>query len=216
MAVDRPDDKLHVYPQGFGPGDLVSLAHLRLNEKNPRRIAESAMETLMDSIKRDPQFMELRPIVIDEDRIIIGGNQRYVACTRLGYTAVPGSWVRVAAGLTPEQRARFVIVDNAPEGMSGYWDMETLQIEYDMPALQEMGFLFPEPVDPVAAWKGMPAFDQQDLSPVKTLPVHFATEEDVAAFAQLIGQTITVKTLSIWFPAAVDHRKTDTLYVDES
>ena len=49
-------------------------------------------------------------------------------------------------------------------------------------------------------WKGMPEFDQRDLTPWQTIPVHFACRADRVRFAQLIGQTITDDTRSLWFP----------------
>jgi hypothetical protein len=48
----------------------------------------------------------------------------------------------------------------------------------------------------------MPEFEHQDLKPWKTLAVHFASEEDMLAFSRLVGQTITPKTKSIWYPRA--------------
>ena len=51
-------------------------------------------------------------------------------------------------------------------------------------------------------WRGMPDFTQNDLSAVKRLIVNFASEDDLAAFAELIGQTVTRETCSVWYPAA--------------
>ena len=118
----------------------IKLSTLKINDRNPRTIKVDAFQRLCDSIKRDPQFMELRPIVIDEAGVILGGNQRYRACQQLGMTEVPASWVKTAAGLTPEQRKRFVIVDNAPEGMAGEWDFDILATDWEMPELGELGF----------------------------------------------------------------------------
>jgi len=120
--------------------NTVKLSTLKFNKRNPRKIELDALTKLCESIKRDPQFMELRPIVIDENRMILGGNQRFRACQRLGMKAVPASWVRIATGLTAEQRKRFILVDNAPEGMAGEWDLEILTTEWQMPELGDLGF----------------------------------------------------------------------------
>ena len=118
----------------------IKLSTLTVNERNPRTIDKKAFKRLCDSIERDPQFMELRPIVTDEEGVILGGNQRYRACQFLGKTSVPASWVVKAEGLTEAQRKRFIVVDNAPEGMAGEWDQDILAEDYDMQELEEMGF----------------------------------------------------------------------------
>lgn len=118
----------------------IRLDTLKLNDRNPRTIKGAAFERLCESIKRDPQFMALRPIVVDEANVILGGNQRYRACQHLGMTEVPAAWVKVAADLTPEQRKRFVVVDNAPEGIAGEWDEDILAADWELPELEEMGF----------------------------------------------------------------------------
>ena len=50
-------------------------------------------------------------------------------------------------------------------------------------------------------WKGMPEFEQEDNPTYKTIYVHFRNEEDYKEFAKLIGQNLTEKTKSIWYPA---------------
>jgi ParB-like chromosome segregation protein Spo0J len=117
----------------------IALNTLEPNDRNPRKITDEALQKLCESIERDPQFMELRPIVVDENNVILGGNQRYRACRKLGKETVPASWVKVATGLTEEQRKRFIIVDNGPEGMSGDWDAELLKIDWDVPELADVG-----------------------------------------------------------------------------
>jgi len=54
----------------------------------------------------------------------------------------------------------------------------------------------------LAEWAGMPEYEQQNLTPHKTIFVHFKNDEDVAAFAKAIGQAFTPRTKSIWFPVA--------------
>ena len=51
-------------------------------------------------------------------------------------------------------------------------------------------------------WVGMPEFIQDDLTPWKQIIVSFAGPADMAAFEELVGQTITLNTRSIWFPEA--------------
>jgi hypothetical protein len=63
-------------------------------------------------------------------------------------------------------------------------------------------------------WKGMPEFVQEDLAPVKTIYVHFETKEDYQAFAQLVGQSLTMNTRSIWYPEAEIGRTFNKRYID--
>lgn len=63
-------------------------------------------------------------------------------------------------------------------------------------------------------WKGMPEYVSQDLTPFKTVYVHFDKREDMQAFAALVGQTITLDTKSIWYPRAEIGRIADKRYID--
>ena len=119
------------------------------NPDNPRKISEEALERLKRSIERDPEFMRLRPIVVDADGMILGGNQRYRAICELGMDEIPDDWVVRAADLTEEQRRRFVLVDNAPEGLSGEWDLELLAADWADVELEELGLEVPELENPV-------------------------------------------------------------------
>jgi hypothetical protein len=122
----------------------IDLSTLTPNPRNPRTISVDAFEKLCASIERDPAFLEFRPIVVDSDGVVLGGNMQLAALKHLGRTEIPASWVKVAEGLTDEQRRRFVLVDNAPEGMSGEWDDDILSADWDLPELGELGFEFPE------------------------------------------------------------------------
>ena len=113
---------------------------LKLHERNPRQITQAALNKLAESIRRDPEFMVLRPIVVDKDGTVLGGNMRLRAIRQLGMDEVPDAWVVRAADLTDEQKRRFILVDNAPTGMAGTWDIDLLANEWDVPELEELGF----------------------------------------------------------------------------
>ena len=119
---------------------MIPVASLKPNDRNPRTITPAALKKLSKSIERDPTFMELRPIIVDANGVILGGNQRFAACKVLGMTELPSSWVRTAEGLTDAQRKRFVLVDNAPEGMAGEWDLDALLADWQVPELGDLGF----------------------------------------------------------------------------
>lgn len=118
---------------------MIDLSTLKPNPDNPRLpMTDSQFKALKKSIQRDPEFMRIRPIVIDENRIILGGNRRYDACVALGMTEVEDDWVFDASGLTAAQRKRFIILDNSPKGISGDWDQDKLK-EWDHSDLEEWG-----------------------------------------------------------------------------
>lgn len=65
-------------------------------------------------------------------------------------------------------------------------------------------------------WQGMPEYSHDDLTPIKSIKVHFETFDDMRAFAELVGQKITPDTRSIWWPEAEIGRYANKAYVDES
>jgi hypothetical protein len=64
-------------------------------------------------------------------------------------------------------------------------------------------------------WQGMPEFVQEDLSPHRVIYVRFRNAEDVAKFEELMGQRITEKQKTIWFPYAEPRLRAHLRYVDE-
>ena len=100
--------------------EIVPIATIKENPENPRKIDKDAYEKLVNSIKEFPQMLELRPLVVDKNMVVIGGNMRLKALKELKYTEVP---VIHADKLTDEQVKRFVVVDNLPYGK---WDFDFL------------------------------------------------------------------------------------------
>jgi len=76
--------------------------------------------------------------------------------------------------------------------------------------------LFGEIITAQAEWQDMPEFFQEDLTPYRVLNVRFRNEEDVQKFAELMGQKITPKLKTIWFPYAEPRVVAHLRYVDES
>lgn len=133
---------------------MIKVSTIKLREDNPRMITEAAIDKLGESISRDPEYMVIRPIVIDEDRVVLGGNARLKAIIKLGMKTVPDTWVVQVKDWPEEKRKRFILVDNSPEGMSGTWDRELLMAKWDMMELEEVGidtrgFEIPEENKPI-------------------------------------------------------------------
>lgn len=108
----------------------MRLSDLKLNPDNPRHIKPEKLEKLAQSIKDFPKMMVKRPIVYDENKVIIGGNMRYRAIQSLGMTEIPDEWTSDASDFTPEERHRFIMQDNAEMGEHDY-DMVANQYELE-------------------------------------------------------------------------------------
>ena len=102
---------------------MILIKNLKPNKDNPREITPKALEQLKTSIEKFERMLSIRPMVVDEDNVILGGNMRYHALKELGYTEVPDEWVKQEKGLTEDQKREFVIKDNLSFGM---WDEESL------------------------------------------------------------------------------------------
>jgi DNA modification methylase len=115
---------------------MVKLSTIKSNPNNPRVIKDHRFDNLKKSITEFPKMMELRPMVINEDNIILGGNMRFKALKDLGYKEVPDEWVKQASDLTEEETRRFIIADNVGFGEHD-WDM--LANEWDTEELEDWG-----------------------------------------------------------------------------
>jgi len=113
------------------------------NPSNPRIIKDDKFKKLVNSIKEFPQMLELRPIVVDSNMVVLGGNMRLKACQAAGLQEVD---ILIADQLTEEQKAEFIIKDNVG---FGEWDWDLLANEWDVEALTEWGLELPFDTTPV-------------------------------------------------------------------
>jgi hypothetical protein len=125
----------------------MKITDLKLNDENPRSITDKKMDKLCASIRAFPKMMAIRPIVVNADNVVIGGNMRLRACVLNGMTEIPDKWVRRVADLTPDEQRRFVIEDNVA---FGDWDWDVLANHFDEFQLMEFGLDIPQmnPIDP--------------------------------------------------------------------
>jgi DNA modification methylase len=117
------------------------LETIKKNPKNPRLIKDAQFERLKKSVQEFPQMMTLRPIVVDSEGIVLGGNMRLEALKSLGYKEVPDEWVKRADELTEEQKREFVIKDN---GAFGEYNWDLLANEWSDLPLADWGVDLPE------------------------------------------------------------------------
>jgi DNA modification methylase len=116
----------------------ISIDQIHLNENNPRTISKDKLEKLKKSIETFPEMLELRPIILNENNVILGGNMRVTALKELGYTEVP--YIKVT-DLTPEQQKEFIIKDNVSYGD---WNWDVLEEGWNQDLLLEWGMNIPE------------------------------------------------------------------------
>ena len=89
--------------------ETVKIEEVKPNPINPRTITKEKFNKLVKSIQDFPQMLELRPMVVDENMEILGGNMRYKACIKAGLKEIP---IIRAHNLTEEQKKEFIIKDN--------------------------------------------------------------------------------------------------------
>ena len=111
----------------------VKISKVKGNPSNPRIIKNDKFKKLVKSIQEFPEMLKLRPIVVDEDFMVLGGNMRLKASKDAGLSEV---WIDIAEGLTEEQKKEFIVKDNVG---FGEWEWDILANEWDSVQLAEWG-----------------------------------------------------------------------------
>ena len=111
----------------------VKISKVKGNPSNPRIIKNDKFKKLVKSIQEFPEMLKLRPIVVDEDFMVLGGNMRLKASKDAGLSEV---WIDIAEGLTEEQKKEFIVKDNVG---FGEWEWDMLANEWDSVQLAEWG-----------------------------------------------------------------------------
>ena len=115
----------------------MNINEIKPNPNNPRIIKDIKFKQLVKSIQDFPQMLELRPIVIDENNMVLGGNMRLKACIEAGMTNVP---VIHANNLSEEKKKEFIVKDNVGYGE---WDWDDLANNWDAEELTQWGLDIP-------------------------------------------------------------------------
>ena len=122
---------------------LTKISDVKLNPNNPRLIKDDKFKKLVQSIKDFPEMLDIRPIVVNKDMIILGGNMRYRACKEAGIKEIPV----IITDLSEDKQREFLIKDNTS---GGEWDWDMLANEWNVEELQEWGL-------------DLPSFDIEDV-----------------------------------------------------
>jgi DNA modification methylase len=142
---------------------LVNIQEIKNNENNPRIIKDYKFKQLVKSIKEFPEMLKLRPIVVNSEMIVLGGNMRLKACKEAGLKEV---WILKADELTEQQQREFIVKDNVG---FGEWDWDVLANEWDNQQLEDWGL---------------------DLLPFEEEDVLEAKEDDFDTTPPVIAETV--------------------------
>ena len=112
---------------------LVNISEVKSNKENPRFIKDYKFKKLVKSIKEFPEMLKLRPIVVNSDMVVLGGNMRLKACKEAGLKEVH---ILKADELTKAQQREFIVKDNVG---FGEWDWQVLANEWDNEKLEDWG-----------------------------------------------------------------------------
>ena len=115
----------------------VKLSEIKRNPDNPRLIKDNKYKKLVTSIIEFPEMLEIRPIVVNDDMVVLGGNMRLKACQEAKLREVP---IIKASKLTAEQQREFIVKDNVG---FGEWDWDMVANEWDSKQLQDWGLNMP-------------------------------------------------------------------------
>lgn len=105
--------------------EVVSIDDVINNPDNPRVIRDDKFKKLVRSIREFPKMLLLRPIVVNSEMVVLGGNMRLKACREAGLKEIP---IIVASDLSEEQQKEFIIKDNLG---FGEWDWDVLANEWN-------------------------------------------------------------------------------------
>ena len=115
----------------------VKLSEIKRNPDNPRIIKDNKYKKLVRSIIEFPEMLEIRPIVVNDDMVVLGGNMRLKACQEAKLREVP---IIKASKLTAEQQREFIVKDNVG---FGEWDWDMVANEWEVNELKEWGLDVP-------------------------------------------------------------------------
>jgi ParB-like chromosome segregation protein Spo0J len=131
--------------------ELIAISKVKANPNNPRIIKDEKFKKLVKSIQEFPKMLEIRPIVVNEEMIVLGGNMRLKACQEAGLKEVH---IIKASELTEEQQKEFIIKDNVG---FGEWDWSDLANNWDSDKLENWGLDIP-------GFENIEEKEQDDLS----------------------------------------------------
>jgi hypothetical protein len=159
--------------------EQVKISEVKTNPKNPRLIKDDKFRKLVKSIQEFPQMLELRPIVVDENNIVLGGNMRLKACKEAGLKEV---YIVKAENLTEQQKDEFIVKDNVG---FGEWDWDMLANTFEAEQLEDWGLDVPGLKEPTE--EGQIFFSSEIDQRSNYVVLKFSTDIDFLNIQTLLG-----------------------------
>jgi hypothetical protein len=148
----------------------VPINTVKANPNNPRIIKDDKFAKLVKSINEFPQMLNLRPIVVNDDMVVLGGNMRLKACKEAGLKDIP---IIKASELTEQQQKEFIVKDNVGYGE---WDWSDLANNWDAEQLQDWGLDIPG-FDNISFEDNNKELTLDDISDSMTINLKYTEEE---------------------------------------
>jgi len=152
----------------------MKLSKLKGNPSNPRIIKDDKFKKLVKSINDFPKMMALRPIVVDENFIVQGGNMRLKALQEIGFKDIPDEWVKQVKDLSEDEKKQFIIKDNVG---FGEWDWDDLANNWDAEQLTEWGLDIPNFVNDTDEFGTEFSLPEGDKAPFQQMTFTLADEQ---------------------------------------
>lgn len=133
----------------------LSISDIKLNPSNPRIIKDDKFKKLVQSLKDFPEMSDVRPVVINQDNVILGGNMRFRAMQSAGWKEIPV----IQVDWSQEKQEQFIIKDNVS---GGEWDWDILANEWNAELLEDWG------VDVPFSWSSEDAISSDDKNEIKS------------------------------------------------
>jgi ParB-like chromosome segregation protein Spo0J len=169
----------------------VKIHTVKGNPSNPRLIKNDKFKKLVKSIKEFPEMLKLRPIVVDENMVVLGGNMRLKASKEAGLKEV---WIDVAEGLTEEQKKEFIVKDNVG---FGEWEWDILANEWDSVLLAEWGLDVWENKDDVDYSEKNKEIDIDALDSDMILKLKY-TEDEYTLVREQLSKIASTPEQAVW------------------
>ena len=121
----------------------IKITKLTSNANNPRLIKDGKFKKLVKSIQEFPEMLRIRPIVVDENNVVLGGNMRLRACKEAQLKEV---WIEKIENFTEEQKKEFIVKDNIG---FGEWEWDILANEWNEVQLKDWGMDVWQPTEDI-------------------------------------------------------------------
>lgn len=174
----------------------MKLKDIKPNPNNPRVLRDEKFQKLKQSITEFPKMLSLRPMVIDENNVVLGGNMRLRALQELGFTDVDEAWVKRSSDLTEDEKKRFIIADNVA---FGEWDWDTLANDWEVVDLEAWGLEIPQfenEADTDYSDKNK-EIDVEELEGLMTINLKY-TEEDYWKVKEQLSKIAQTPEQAVW------------------